>query len=120
MRVTPTEHEIQNAVLELLAAEHVFAIRLNTGAGWAKGRLIQHHSGGAGVADIIAFPRGPKIRGGIGIDFEPLVLWIEVKSATGRQSALQRTFEEHVKEHGMYYLLARSVDDVIAWLAAHR
>lgn len=112
------ERDIQKAILELLAACRVYAIRINSGAGWGKVkgggfRPVRMHSGGAGVADIIAFP----------VCFQaylPSVLWIEVKTPDGRQSPEQLSFEQHVKSIGMYYLVARSAEDVAVWLRFHR
>lgn len=116
MRLTASEREIQNAILELLRLEHIYAIRLNSGAVKVEARLIRFHSGGAGVVDIVAFvpwthahePTGPR------------VLWLEVKSGAGKQSLHQHMFQHHVEGLGMYYLLAKSLDDVTAWLRAHR
>src|SRR5271165_2992366 len=107
-----TERDIQCAIMHLLAAEHIFAIRLNTLALVDRGRIVRSHSGGAGVADIIAFPFCFKQT--------PSILWIEVKSATGKQSPEQKNFQLHVEEQMHNYLLARSPDEVLAWLRAHR
>lgn len=102
------EAAVQRAILDLLAAEHVFAIRLNTGAFRnAPGRLIFMHSGGAGVADIVAFPRGR-------------VLWIEAKAPGGRQTPEQASFQQRVEQEGHAYLIARSSDEVLAYLRAVR
>lgn len=115
-----TEREIQNSILHLLAAHRIYALRINTGAGWANGRPVQHHSGGSGVADIVAFPRWMDTPWGVWVDGLPSVLWIEVKTEKGRQSPEQRSFEEHVKGFGMFYLLARSVEDVAEWIKFHQ
>lgn len=40
-------------------------------------------------------------------------LYIEVKSAKGRQSQQQRRFETMITKHGGLYILARSVQDVL-------
>jgi len=110
------ERDIQKAILDWLFVKRVYALRLNTGSGWANGRLVEHHSGGKGVADIIAFPRFTRTQPGMQIKFDrPTVLWIEVKSPTGQQSQEQKSFEEHCAKYGMFYLLARSVDDVEFW-----
>jgi ribosomal protein L40E len=54
------ESYVMRAVMDLLAAERVWAIRLNTVAVRTEsGRPIFSHSGGAGVPDILATPRGP-------------------------------------------------------------
>jgi hypothetical protein len=118
MRIREKESDILRAILDLLAAEGVFAIRLNTGCGWANGRPIQHHSGGAGTADILAFPRWLRLPHGASIS--PSVLWIEVKSATGKQGPEQISFQRRVEEEYHYYLVARSVDDVRKWLKGDR
>lgn len=121
MRGVATEAQIQKAILDGLAARHVFAFRLNTGAGLVKGRPIHHHTLGKGAADILAFPRTLKVpipypNGTRWIDGASAVLWLEVKTAKGCQSPEQRTFEIMVRDYGQDYLLARSWDDVAAWL----
>jgi len=50
----------------------------------------------------------------------PRVLWIETKAGKGKQSDAQAEFERCVIEVGHHYLVARSSDDVLAWLRAHR
>lgn len=98
------EAGVQRAILDLLAAEHVFAIRLNTGAFRnANGRPIFMHSGGAGVADIVAFPRGR-------------VLWVEAKAPSGRQTPEQASFQQRVEREGHAYIVARSSDEILRWL----
>jgi len=133
VRLKPSEKETQKAILELLAAERVYAMRLNTGTAFIEGRRVQAHSGGAGVADILAFPRvTAKFFRDCGLEvplaemFErvelpiPAVLWIEVKTPDGKQSLHQHMFQHHAESLGMFYLLARSVDDVANWLRGHR
>lgn len=115
MRITPSEAETQRAILELLAAHNIFAGRLNTGAGFANGRPIQHHSFGKGCADILAFPSFRTD------EYNDLVItptWIEVKSPKGQQSPEQRSFQLHVESLGHTYLLVRSIDDILKWLKA--
>jgi hypothetical protein len=43
-----------------------------------------------------------------------LPIWIEVKAADGKQSELQKSFQQQVEEHGHTYILARSLEDVTA------
>src|SRR6185437_13084820 len=105
MRLTSTEAEIQKAIMGYLAARYIFAIRLNTGTFQNGNRFIRAHSAGAGAADILAFPR-------IGLAAMPVVLWIEVKTAKGKQSAEQKSFQQKVLSEGHLYCLARSVEDV--------
>ncbi len=44
------------------------------------------------------------------------VIFIEVKSKTGRQSDWQKAYQKKLEEHGMIYILARSVDDLKPYL----
>lgn len=123
MRLKSSERETQNAILELLRLEGIFALRLNSGAVKVEGRFVRFHSGGSGVADIVAFPRmRPQECKRAGLDTLGYAhaLWIEVKTEKGRQSPEQESFEADMCCRGMYYLLARSLDDVTAWLREHR
>lgn len=118
-----SEREIQNSILELLRLEGIFALRLNSGAAKIEGRFVRFHSGGSGVADIVAFPRmRPQEFKRPELDTLGYahVLWIEVKSANGRQSPEQVAFEDDMCCRGMYYLLARDLDDVTNWIRKHR
>ncbi len=47
-------------------------------------------------------------------------LYIEIKTATGKQSAYQVEFENICKAHGGTYILARSVDDIKPYLTSIR
>jgi hypothetical protein len=42
------------------------------------------------------------------------VLFLEVKTPTGRQSPAQKVFQEIVESLGHYYVLVRSVDEALA------
>lgn len=96
------ERDTQKAILDYLAATGVLAFRMNTGAVKLDERFMRF--GVPGMADILAFcDRCHRI----------VPLWIECKSATGRQSELQRSFQSQVERHGHGYILARSLDDVI-------
>lgn len=44
------------------------------------------------------------------------VIFIEVKSKTGRQSDYQKVYQKKLEEHGMIYILARSVEDLRPYL----
>jgi hypothetical protein len=119
----------QDLILDWLQAEQILAYRMNTGAmvvpetGTTRRRFIAY--GVAGMADILCFPdlckrcriRRRDRKGGCGVcDLRPKVLWIEMKSATGRQKPEQRSFEMQVTAEGHGYLLARSLDDVLLYL----
>jgi hypothetical protein len=100
--------------MDILAAERIFAIRLNTGViTKPNGNRVFCHSGGPGVADVLASPRvhlGAEV---------PAFLWIECKSDSGKQSTLQTRFQEWVESFGHHYLIARGSDDVLRWLKEH-
>lgn len=113
-----SEAAIQKAILDYLAAEHILAFRMNVGVAQAEGRHIVF--GVKGMADILSFPKckSCRTRDEQGLcswcNKLPSVLWIEVKTARGSQSPFQRSFEEKVTQHGQKYIIARSLDDVIA------
>lgn len=121
--IDASEREIQNSILELLKLEGIFALRLQTGAAKIGNQLVRFHSGGSGVADIVAFPRmrqremQPPVLDTLGYG---IGLWIEVKSVTGRQTPEQVAFEDNMRARGMYYLLARDLGDVTEWISQHR
>jgi hypothetical protein len=123
LRTLANERETQKAILDLLAAEGVFAFRLNTAAfrvisdGRGKERFFRSHSLGAGAADIRADVRVHRVfwKGTpqelIVDSFVPL--WLEVKSAKGGQSPEQASFQGFVESHGHVYAVVHSVDDVL-------
>ena len=43
-------------------------------------------------------------------------LYIEIKTATGKQSPYQVEFQRICEAHGGVYILARSVDDIVPYL----
>ena len=110
MKRTTPENAVKRAVTDLLSAKHIWWVRMNSrtvhlpGAG-GKDRPV--FFGQPGMADILATP---EIRGSI------RVLWIETKAGKGKQSPDQADFEEWVLYAGHSYLVARSSDDVLAWL----
>lgn len=125
-----SEAQTQRAILELLAAEGIFAFRLNSGAfvindGRGQPRFLRANSLGAGVADIRADVRIQRVfyKGSpneLVVDcFVPL--WLEVKSEDGRQSPEQHSFQDFVERQGHVYAIVRSVDDVldVLWRIRH-
>ena len=103
MRLHTREADTQKAILDFLAARRIFAIRLNTVGVKIGSHHIKAHSAGPGTADILVFTHP--------------VLWVEVKSSTGKQSPEQKSFQQKVESEGHYYRVARSVQDVIAALS---
>ena len=125
------ESEIQRAILDYLASKGILAFRQNTGAmaGEYNGKKRFMRFGVPGMADILAFvpvhtggwratqPHkmlpGEKYYFGDEITYSQ-PLWIEVKTETGKQSEIQRSFQAQVEAHGHRYILARCVEDVAA------
>lgn len=100
------EHEIQTAIIQYLTAKKIFMWRNNTGVAihtGATGKQYRTSYGQVGSADIIA------IRGGI-------CYGIEVKSPTGKLSEAQEAWGNRLARAGGIYVIARSVDDVMALL----
>ena len=113
-----SEAQISRAIMDYLAATHIFAVRMNAGTqvlvSNGKRRAIHGHA--PGTADILAFPIKHYLDGDFMWWKMPMPLWIEVKTAKGKQSEMQKSFQVQVEAEGHKYVLARSVDDVIAAL----
>lgn len=105
-----SENDIQRAILDYLAAEHVLAFRMQVGAFSSeyKGKTRFMRVGTPGMADILAFPLHPDDWSVM----QPHPLWIEVKIEKGKQSDLQKSFQEQVEREGHRYIIARSIEDV--------
>lgn len=76
-----------------------------TAMGWQVYKTSQPHRATGmdpGISDLIVFGYG-------------LTAWIEVKTATGRQSDDQRTFERVVTENGGIYRIVRSASEAVEW-----
>ena len=113
------EGAVLKIILDWLAAKHILGFRQNTGAGSAEhnGKKRFMRFGTPGMADILAFPVRRSERGKIIAGYSA-PLWIEVKAAKGKQSDLQKSFQAQVEAEGHLYVLARSLDDVLAALGA--
>jgi hypothetical protein len=111
------ERDIQRLILDWLAANRIWHVRLNTGAmfGIHKGKRWAVRFGKPGMADIVAVHLMPvkyqcsctKMVGE-----EMRMVWIEVKTPKGVQSDDQKRFQQEVEGQGMTYVLARSLEDV--------
>lgn len=103
-----SEKEIQDSILQWLAIVKIFHYRQNTGAfskeytrkrdGVTKMSFIRF--GYPGASDIVCVAKG-------------FYIAIEVKDETGKQSPDQVEFQRRIEEEGGFYILARSLDDVI-------
>jgi hypothetical protein len=96
------ESDIQRAICDYLAYRKVFFWRQNTAPTFDRAsqtyRAMPKYAM-RGVPDIIA------IKGG-------QFIGLEVKTATGRLSADQKTFEAYSKQAGAQYHVVRSINDV--------
>ena len=101
-----SETKISKSIMEYLAARHILAFRQNTGAVVSeyKGKQRFMRFGTPGMADLLAFVNSP---------FAGLIVhWLEVKTATGKQSELQKSFQNQVEAAGHRYSVVRSIEDV--------
>jgi hypothetical protein len=108
------ESEIQKAILDYLAARHILAFRMQTGASVSeyKGKTRMVRYGTPGMADILAFPMR------ITWENEGVIpLWLEVKADNGKQSEMQKSFQAQVEDEGHVYAIVRSIEDVERILA---
>lgn len=71
--------------------------------GWYVIRNQQSMGSHQGLADLIAIK-------------DSVVLWIEVKAQNGYQSPYQKEFEQAISTHGGFYIIAKSVDNVLKYI----
>lgn len=102
------ESAIQKQILDYLAAKHVLAFRMQTGAIKLDKRFVRF--GVAGMADILACPKMLEDDWGVK---HPVFLWLECKTANGKQSDLQKSFQKMVESHGHTYRIVRSIEDLL-------
>ena len=117
--MTP-EGAVLRQIMDYLAARHVLAFRMQVGAVSAQheGKKRFMRFGTAGMADVLAFHKrragwlsNPAIKGDYRTDIITPT-WIEVKAPKGKQSPLQKSFQEMVEREGHLYIVARSIDDL--------
>ncbi|MBQ7417705.1 MAG: VRR-NUC domain-containing protein [Acidaminococcaceae bacterium] len=92
MAKTQTETYIRRSIKDAL-----------TFAGWDVTTHLQGVGCRRGFPDLTAMKDGRTI-------------YIEVKTATGRQSDYQKEFQKVCEAHGCKYILARSVNDIAEFL----
>ena len=95
------DHNIQGAIVQYLRLRgfEVFAIPNGGRRDAVTGAKLKAEGVSAGAADlIILLPIGN-------------VLFVEVKTAKGRQSPEQKAFQERVESLGFNYVIWRSVED---------
>lgn len=103
-----SEAETQAAILAHFQGHPRVALwRTNTGAVKIEGRYLRFGLKGQSDLQGIIAPEGR-------------ALFVEVKSATGKLRPEQEVFRRLVEKHGALWILARSLDDVVARLPAAR
>lgn len=100
------EKEAQKAILQYLELRRVFHWRNNTGAmvlgeGTASRRFMKF--GTTGSPDIFILKDG-------------VLVGLEVKSDTGKQSEAQIEFQKNMEKNGGKYYVVRAVDEVVELL----
>ncbi len=120
------EGAILKSIMEYLAARRIFAVRMNSGTqiGSHRGKKWAIHMNAPGTADVLAFAECKRVenvpfdqKGYLKVTLEEIVpLWIECKAPKGKQSDLQKSFQQQVESHGHRYIIARSIEDVEAAL----
>ena len=106
------EAALQKTILDYLAVKHIWHRRMNSGAIVSEhaGKKRMFRFGSSGMADIlcsltIGYPDAE--------DMYCAWLWIECKAPKGKQSPAQIEFMDEVRNEGHYYVVARSLEDVI-------
>lgn len=79
--------------------------RNNIGLADVHGRKIRFGVGGPGGADLIGLYNGRFVA-------------VEIKTPRGKQTEEQQTFQRLVESKGGAYVVLRSVDDALTWIAS--
>ena len=102
------EHKLQVAIVRFLRLNRFFVFAVpNGGNRDAKtGAYLKDEGVMAGVSDLIIMHDGR-------------IVFVEVKTDTGRQKPTQVAFQQAVEAEGHEYLIWRSVDDAISFVRDH-
>jgi hypothetical protein len=118
------EKDVQKACIDLLNAERIWFMRLNTGAMKTENSFVRFNK--PGTPDILAVPQLSFTDfGNLGDTprdvLRPVLVWLEIKkSKGGKQSDAQKQFQAEVQAQGHTYLLISDVDQLRDWLKANR
>jgi len=110
-RTKTEEGHLKTAVLDLLAADKIYALRVNSGdllltAPNGKKRLVKLAP--KGTADVLAIVPNEEHT------FMPL--WLETKSKRGTLTPEQESFRNEVEARGHAYLVVTDTDQIMEWL----
>ena len=107
------EHNLQKFIVSYLRKNNIFVFETDVMDGLKflsrqSDRLvfINHHKSMGyinGQSDLVILEKGT-------------CLFVEVKTAKGRQQESQKIFEEKVKSHGMRYVIWRDVEDAVEYV----
>ncbi len=99
------EHQIQCGIVRYLRMNGitVFAVPNGGQRNLITATRLKAEGALAGVADMVILEKGT-------------CLFVEVKTAKGRQQESQKVFEEKVKSHGMRYVIWRDVEDAVEYV----
>lgn len=105
------EAPVLHDCLEWLAKQRIFAFRQNTGAIVIDRQLLRY--GHPGSSDIFGILDERFRCPATGRSLAGVLLCVECKSPTGRQSPDQKLFERIVTKRGAVYILARSGSELV-------
>lgn len=116
--ISPTEHATQKAIISLLrlrgavviGADVMDGLKFFTNADARRFQFIRHHKEMGytkGQPDLIFILSGH-------------VYFVEMKTATGRQSQEQKEFQRQLEAAGQTYLVWRSVQDCVDFIKTLR
>ena len=113
-RASSNANAVVRSVTDLLNAENIWNMRIQTGGLMGAKRFIRF--GKKGAADVLAL-----VNIGPFLDENPcLPLWVEAKSGSGRQSPAQKEFQAEVEAAGHSYIIAHDGPEaVVEWLKEH-
>ncbi len=122
MTIKRSEADVKREVLRLLKCRGLISFVMNAGSTFLshKGKMRCIRGNPAGTADLLVFVNHPFFNTSTGrFDRFPSPLWLECKSSEGKQSPVQKQFQQMVKREGHTYLLVRSAEEVEIWLKAN-
>lgn len=96
------ESQLQDAIRLALGRDPDLVLWRNN-CGFDPERRVRYGVGSPGGSDLVGIFRGRAV-------------FVEIKTATGRQTAEQRDFEALVTARGGVYVVLRSVPEALAWL----
>lgn len=113
-KVATPEGGVKLAVIDLLTAERIFCLRVNSG------NILLTAPNGKKRMVVLAPPGTADIQAIVPAAGLFMVLWVETKFGKNGLSRDQIIFREDVLDRGHCYLEARSSDDVLTWLRRFR